>query len=141
MNPREVVVHVMQTDRVSKVLDLLGEGVGEACKTTHPHTHREVLSLNVGRADLLGVGVAPLDADPSSGAHRRAVSAFGTLAALGRVELDQLREVDAASERHPYRRDVGRVAAAGQLDTFTKSVLEVGHEAPGVLGRVLADEP
>ncbi len=47
----EVVVHVVQRDGVSEVLDLLGEPVGQAGEPAHPHPHGEVLPGAADRAE------------------------------------------------------------------------------------------
>jgi hypothetical protein len=63
VNPSEVVVHVEQGEHRDVVLDLLREGVGQAGKAPHVHSHVEVLSLNVaGRNVSLIGGADNLDA-------------------------------------------------------------------------------
>src|ERR1700728_181077 len=68
VGPSEVVVHVVDRDGVSVVLDLLTERVGQAGELTHPHSHREVLALDVGGRDALRIGVARDDPLVDSGA-------------------------------------------------------------------------
>jgi hypothetical protein len=63
VRPCEVVVHVVQRDRVRQVLDLLGEAVREPGEAAHPHAHGEVLTLHVGRGRLVDVRVAGDGAD------------------------------------------------------------------------------
>jgi hypothetical protein len=45
-------MHEMQADRVGVVLDLLAERVGESAEPAHAHSHCQVLSFDVRRADL-----------------------------------------------------------------------------------------
>jgi len=47
VNPTEVVVHEVQRDGSAVILDLLGEGVGQAGEPTHGHPHGQVLALDV----------------------------------------------------------------------------------------------
>ena len=47
MDSGEIVIHEVQGDLIGVVLDFLREGVGEAGKAAHRHTHREVLAFNV----------------------------------------------------------------------------------------------
>lgn len=56
MNPRGIVVHAEQRDGVHVVLDLFGERVGKPGESPHVHPHREVLALDIGRADVRRVG-------------------------------------------------------------------------------------
>ena len=63
VNSAEVVVHVMECNRVLQILDFLGKGVGQARESAHRHAHGEVLALNVARGDVLEIGV-PVDESP-----------------------------------------------------------------------------
>ncbi len=74
MRPTEVVVREMDRHGCGMVLDLLREGVGQASEPTHAHPHGEVLALDVGRVDVLGVGVAAYLDLLRARALRRAVS-------------------------------------------------------------------
>src|SRR5438552_2996331 len=47
MDPAEVIVHEVEREGVLKVLHLLAEGVGQAGKSAHPHSHCQVLPLDV----------------------------------------------------------------------------------------------
>ena len=58
VNAAVVVVHEVQRDGMTVVLQLLGKAVCQPRKPPHPHAHREVLALNVRRADVLWVRVA-----------------------------------------------------------------------------------
>jgi len=75
MNPAEVVMHVMQRNRVTVVLQFLAESVCQSRETPHRHPHGEVLALDKRCADVLGIGVAHYSfhfaADTSCGAIPR----------------------------------------------------------------------
>jgi len=58
VDANEVVVHEMKRDGCDVMLDSLGETICEASKAAHVHPHGEVLALHVGRADVLGIGLA-----------------------------------------------------------------------------------
>jgi hypothetical protein len=47
MDAAEVVVHEVQRDGGAVVLDLLGEGVGQAGESAHRHAHGQVLAPDV----------------------------------------------------------------------------------------------
>jgi hypothetical protein len=44
---RKVVVHEVEADGVRVELDLLGESISKTRKTPHPHSHGQVLALDV----------------------------------------------------------------------------------------------
>src|SRR5690349_9880616 len=58
MNTDEIIMHEVDRDRMRMVLDLLRECVGQPREATNGHPHRQVLALNVGRADMARIGVA-----------------------------------------------------------------------------------
>lgn len=58
MDADKFVMHEVDRDGMGVVLDLLREPVRQAREPAHPHAHREVLALGVGRADVLGIGAA-----------------------------------------------------------------------------------
>jgi hypothetical protein len=53
MNPAEIVVHIMKRDCVLRVFQLFREGIGQPGKPAHRHSHREVLTFNVARGDMV----------------------------------------------------------------------------------------
>jgi hypothetical protein len=46
MDPHQIVMREMQSDRRLQVFKLLAESVGQAGKTPHAHPHIEVLTIN-----------------------------------------------------------------------------------------------
>jgi len=52
MDSAEVVMNEVQSAREAMILDLFREGVCEACKPPHLHTHREILALSMACADF-----------------------------------------------------------------------------------------
>jgi len=52
MDAGEVVVHVVERHRRRMVVELLREGVRQPRKPANRHAHREILALDVGRADV-----------------------------------------------------------------------------------------
>ena len=53
-----MVNHVVDVDGVFQVNQLLREGIRQASEASHPHSHREVLALNVASADGIWIGLA-----------------------------------------------------------------------------------
>jgi hypothetical protein len=58
MDTNEIVVHEVNCDRMSVVLNLLRECIGEPDKAPDRHSHCEILALDVGRADVPRIGIA-----------------------------------------------------------------------------------
>ena len=54
----EIVVHEVERHRGRVHLDFLAEGVRQPRESPHRHSHREVLTLDVRRADVLRVGLS-----------------------------------------------------------------------------------
>jgi len=57
VDPCEIVVHEVEGDSGGVVLQLLGEGIGQARETSHRHSHGEVLALDIGGRDVFRVRV------------------------------------------------------------------------------------
>src|SRR5262249_18358439 len=79
------------------ILDLLAESIGQACKSAHPHAHRQILSFHKGSTDVPGVWVAADRGRAASNARCRAVSAF-VQAGRHPVNLDQHAVVNVCAE-------------------------------------------
>src|SRR5437764_9768904 len=58
MNSAEIVVGEVQRDSSFQVRQLFAESICEPCQPAKLHPHREVLALNVRRADMVGIGIA-----------------------------------------------------------------------------------
>ncbi len=58
MNPAEIVVHVVDRNRVLVILDLLRKCVSQAGETAHPQSHREVLALANAGGNMLVLWLA-----------------------------------------------------------------------------------
>jgi len=63
MNPREVVVHVVDCNRRRMVLNFLRKPVSQASKSAHRHSYRQVLALDVAQPRALSSGSWPEEAD------------------------------------------------------------------------------
>src|ERR1022692_1177192 len=53
MDAAKVVVHMKQIQHSDVIFELLAESIRQPCEPPHIHPHVEILSLNVGRADML----------------------------------------------------------------------------------------
>ena len=112
MHPGEVVKHIEQRQRVAMAFDPPGEAIRQPCEPAHGHPHREVLTLDKRRANMVRVWLA------GNGALICAKADAGAVAAsAGRVAIyfDQPGEVDIGAERTFNGFWVGSVAIRGQL--------------------------
>jgi hypothetical protein len=110
----EVVVREVQPERCRVVLQLLGEGIGQAGEAADAHPHGQVGALDVAGRDVLGIGATLDERLRRASADSRGVAVI-SLRALA-VVLDQLREVHAPAEGILDRLEVHLVAVAGELD-------------------------
>lgn len=58
MDSGEIVVHRVDRDHRRVVLNLLAETICQSSKAPHAHPHRQIVTFHVGRADMLGIGIA-----------------------------------------------------------------------------------
>jgi hypothetical protein len=58
MHPREVIVHMEQSQHSDMVLDLLAEGIRKPGEAAHIHPHVEVLTLHIAGADVVVIGLS-----------------------------------------------------------------------------------
>lgn len=58
MNLAEVVIHEMERNGMSVILDLLAEGVRQPSEAAHVHPHGQVLALDVTGRDMTGIRIA-----------------------------------------------------------------------------------
>lgn len=82
MNPAKIVMHVMKRNRVLQILKFLAECIGQARKSTHRHSHGQILALNVARGNVFVCGRAINHG--LACAHTNG----GTVSRLGRLSCD-----------------------------------------------------
>ena len=93
MDAHEVVVRGIEAHHRHVVCYLLAKGVGEAGKAAHPHTHVEVLSLDVRGGNIGFDGLASDWAFVDADALGRRVANLAGMARLTTVYLDQLGKI------------------------------------------------
>lgn len=139
MNPDEVVVHAVESNRRNVVFQFLGEGVSQASESAHPHTHGQVLTLNKTGGDMLRVRVSNLAGFLAACASCGAVA----LLALGAVavHLDQHGIVDIFAEPIGDRSQVHLQAIGCELHAIPETAREVLHKVRGASGITFANQP
>jgi hypothetical protein len=65
MKPAEVVVHVVESNRVLQILHFFGERIGQSRESAHSHSHRQILALNVAGRNVVVIGLAANYCAPS----------------------------------------------------------------------------
>ena len=68
MDAHEIVPERIERDHVRAVFELLAERIRQPGKAPHRHPHREVGPFRIGRAHMLGLGVAGDVTDPRTDA-------------------------------------------------------------------------
>src|SRR4051812_17858351 len=114
MYPSKIVMHVMQTDRVSMVFNPFAEGVRQPRKSPHTHSHGQVLPLNVTGRDMLRIRSARTANNLCALYFRRTVAASGMRYLT--INFDKLSVVDICTEASLDRFDIGAVAVCCNLN-------------------------
>src|ERR1022692_2292406 len=133
MNAAKVVMHMKQRQHSDVIVELLAEGVRQPGEPPHVHPHVEILPLNVGRADMFGIGRTNDRLSLGPKKLRRAVT--GCSLGIAALDLDQLRVIDILSEGIGDGGQVHLVAVRGQLDSIRQAACNVPKElrrTPGV---------
>ncbi len=126
MDAGEIVVRVEQRDHGDVIVKLLTEGVRQARKSSHLHSHVKILPLNVAGADVLRLRLADDFAPLGPKTLRGAVA----LLSLGIVAeyFDQLGVVDLFARCIRDSRQIHLVTVRGQLDSIRKSACNILKE-------------
>lgn len=137
MNPDEVVVHVVDRQRCSVILNLFRVGISQPGKPSIVHSDGEVLALNVAGADVLRVRPSLDRFLFAADALRRAVAllAFGVV----HVNLDEHSVVDIVAKGVLDGAQVRLRAVTGQLHAIGKASRKVFHKIAGGDRIALAD--
>jgi hypothetical protein len=133
LGPYRIVVHVEQRYGVHVVLNLLRERIGKPGETTHVHPHREVLTFDIGRADVRRVGRTNDGFLFGPKTLRRAV-AFLPFRVIAE-HLNQLGVVDIGPERIHHSSQTYLGAVRGQLHSIRQpacNVLKELRRTPGI---------
>jgi hypothetical protein len=140
MNPAEIVVHVVQSNRVFQVFKFFGEGIRQSGKAAHGHTHREVLPLDIRRGDVLKVWRTADNRATRSHADCGAVAGLWRLASIA-VNLLQHRVINLLAERVSNRVQIDAVTVRGQLHTIRQSLSQVLNKVVRRSGVASPNEP
>ena len=128
MDPRKVVIHVVERHGVYVVLNLLAERIRQASKPAHTHSHREILALDIAGGNMLRIGRAENDLLFSAHTLRGAVPlvAFGSVGVI----LHKLGEVDSILEqRIGNGLQVHVVAVRGELHAIRQAPRNILQES------------
>ena len=133
VNPAKIIIREIQSKRSPVILPLLAESVCQPSEAPNLHPHREVLTLDMGRAYFLGVGMAD-NWDYLRGNHfsrRVAPLIFRT----GPIHLDELRKINARSKAHVDGINISLEAVRSDLKLSRRGFIQFFNERFGVAGR------
>jgi hypothetical protein len=140
VNPAEVVVHVMQRNRVLQILQFFREAVGQSRKSAHRHAHGQILPLNIAGRDMVVIGIAGDDRLACSHADGGTVASFWRI--LRRtINLLQHREINLRAERIFNRCQIRTMAVRRELHAIREAIFQVMHEVVSASGIAFPDEP
>lgn len=126
MNPHKIIVHVEQRDHRDMVVKFLTEGIRQSGKSTHVHSHVQILALYVAGRDMAKIG----STDQLDSFGPKTLRGAVTLLPFGIVaeDLDQLRVVDPFAEGVRHGSQVHLVPVRGQLDSSAQPARNVLKE-------------
>ena len=133
MNAAEIAMHMEQRQHSDVIFELLAKGVRQPGEASHVHPHIEILSLNVGRADMLLAGRTDNSLSLGAKTLRRAVT--GCSLGIVAIYLDQLSVIDIIREGIRDGGQIHLMAVRGQLDPIRQPGCNVSKElrrTPGV---------
>ena len=140
MNTAEIVVGEVQGDSGFQVRQLLAESIREPRKTSHRHSHGQILPLHKRSANVSGVGVALSD----FGYNPR--DAWWGIPPAGAIELpevaEQFGELGEIYVRPKALRNGHRIVVQSirsELDAVSDAVIQVPQEGPRIRPHALAD--
>lgn len=138
MNPAELVESEVERERRAKIFPLLGKCVGEPRQAADHHLHGKVLSLDVRCAYTLRVRISPAGTRNGRNYFGRRVTVFASTLLRLRVDLYQLREVNAGSETVSYGVRVGGEAVRSKLETSASGCAQLFRKVHRVANRAAA---
>jgi hypothetical protein len=140
MNPAEVVVHVMERDRVFQILQLFGETVRQPRESAHRHSHGEILALNVAGRNVVVVGCAADNRFPCAHADCRTVPSLQRFLYCA-VYFLQHRKINLAAKCIFNRCQISAMAVRRELNAIRKAFFQIVHEMIRAARVAPSDEP
>jgi len=127
MNPAEVVVHVMERNRVLQILHLFAKSVRQSRESAHSHSHSQILALSVAGRNVIVVRITANHRAPRTHAlSGRVTRLWGQW--LIAIKFNQHRVVNLSPESLIDRDQVSSETVRGQLHAICKALLQVAKE-------------
>lgn len=139
MHAAEIVVHEIKGNGGDMVFDFLGKRVGQACGSSHAHSHSEVLPFNETCRDVLWIRPTRNRRGLRSNAFRGAVACFFFV--IFAVNFIQHCVVDVSAERVFNGGQIGAVSISCELNTIRESRTKIVNELMGASGASISNEP
>jgi hypothetical protein len=137
MYSAEVVIHVMERDRVLQVFQLFAKRISQSRESAHRHSHRQILTLGVAGRNVVVVWVAADNGFASAHANAGTVSSFQCSRRIAE-DFVQHCVVDLGSEGLVNCNQVGFVSISRQLNAIGETLL---HIAQKVIARCRVSRP
>jgi hypothetical protein len=139
MYPAQIVMSVVKGNRGNVIFEFLRERVGEPGEPAHPHSHGEILTLNVAGGDVLRIGRTYL------GLFLTAIADGGAVPLLAvrivAVNLDEHGIVDVFAEPIGDGLEIRLVAIGGELHAVSEAASEILYEGRGASHVTLTHQP
>ena len=139
VNSAEIVMHVMESNRVLQILKFLAESVSQSRESAHRHSHGQILSLDVAGRNMFAGGTSDNSGLASAYAYCGTVSDLGV--SSGAVYLLELCIVNVATKGFSDTPQISNVTIRCELHPVSQAAFEVTHEVVGVGGRAPTYHP
>src|SRR5947207_82506 len=123
MHAAEIVIREVQGNGSFQVRQFFAESVRQPCQSAKLHPHREILALNVRRADMVGIGVTAAYFGYDLHDWPWGIPRVGIMLAPIAKQFRQLREVNISSKCFRHTQGVVIESVSCELNAIRKAVV------------------
>ncbi len=126
MNTAEIVMNSIESYGMTKVINLFGESISQSGKSSHRHSHGQILTLNIAGRNVVGIRLSTDNSGSSTNAFCWTITSLRFR--WDSVEFNQSRVVNIRTKSTFNRFQICSVAVSGKLDAIGKSFRKILHE-------------
>src|SRR5438876_13908 len=129
MNTAEIIEREVQSNSGFQMRQLFAESICEPSQSAKLHPHREILTLNVGRADMFWIGMTAAHFGYNLHDWPWGVPRIGVMLAPIAKQFRQLREVHIGSKCFRHAQSVVIEGVSRKLHAIREAVVQVPQNA------------
>ena len=131
MNTAEIIKREVQGDSGFQIVQLFRESIGQSGKPSHLHSHGQVLSFHVRRADVILVRLSLSNLGYNLDDRAWGVFRFAVMLPIIAVQLYQLGKVNICAERSFNSVNVEPESVCSDLYAVIESLRKIIHKVSG----------